>query len=130
VDVLPSSHSRNDDGYNSTLPVPFVHRLFRSSRAFGYCHTTTKNKSACMDEDDDQQQQQQEQILKDLSALLNTLTSIEEVLLDIDRLTSPSPIHDEGQTTTSSVYVKQQALIDELGQWKHIFQPNSNETTT
>ncbi len=83
-----------------------------------------------MEEDDEQQQQQQEQILKDLSALLNTLTSIEEVLLDIDRLTSPSPIHDEGQTTTSSVYVKQQALIDELGQWRHIFQPNRNETTT
>lgn len=91
VDVLPSSHSRNDDGCNSTLSDPVVHRLFRSSRAFG---------------------------------------SIEEVLLDIDRLTSPSPIHDEGQTTTSSVYVKQQALIDELGQWRHIFQPNRNETTT
>lgn len=52
----------------------------------------------------------QEQILKELSALLNTLSSIEEVLADIDRLTSP-------QGDDSSVFVKQQALIDELRRW-------------
>lgn len=57
-----------------------------------------------------QDQDHQEQILKELSALLNTLTSMEEVLNDIDRLTSP-------HGGDSSVFVKQQALIDELRQW-------------
>ena len=52
----------------------------------------------------------QEKILKELSALLNTLASMEEVLTDIDRLTSP-------QGDDSSVFVKQQALIDELRLW-------------
>ena len=58
-----------------------------------------------------QDEEHQGRILKELSALLNTLTSIEEVLSDIDRLTSP-------QGGGSSVFVKQQALIDELRQWK------------
>ncbi len=55
-------------------------------------------------------QDRQEQILKELSALLNTLTSMEEVLSDIDRLTSP-------QGGDSSVFVKQEALIEELRLW-------------
>jgi hypothetical protein len=62
-------------------------------------------------QEDQQDEHHQEQILKELSALLNTLTSIEEVLSDIDRLTSP-------RGGDSSVFVKQQALMDELRQWK------------
>ena len=88
--------------------------------------THSKQQNRRMEEDDQQHEQLQEQILKDLSALLNTLTSIEEVLLDIDQLTSPQ-VSEEGQTTTTtstttSVYAKQQALIDELGQWRNLFQ--------
>jgi len=85
--------------------------------------THTEQHNRHMEEDDQQHEQLQEQILKDLSALLNTLTSIEEVLLDIDQLTSPQ-VSEEGQatTTTTSVYAKQQALIDELGQWRNLFQ--------
>jgi hypothetical protein len=50
--------------------------------------------------------------LKELSALVNTLTSIQEVLEDIDRLTSPNQ--------PSSVYSKQEALINELQKWKDL----------
>ena len=62
-------------------------------------------------------EEQQEQVLKELSALLNTLTSMEEVLTDIDRLTSPNP---NAQMSSSSVYTKQQALLEELRQWRKI----------
>jgi hypothetical protein len=54
----------------------------------------------------------QPQVLKELSALVNTLTSIQEVLEDIDRLTSPNQ--------PSSVYSKQEALINELQKWKDL----------
>ena len=55
----------------------------------------------------------EEQVLRELSALLNTLTSIEEVLLDVERLTSP-----EGGPT--SFFVKQETLLNELHQWKNV----------
>ena len=63
-------------------------------------------------------EEQQEQVLKELSALLNTLTSMEEVLTDIDRLTSPNP--NAQMSNSSSVYTKQQALLEELRQWRKI----------
>lgn len=70
----------------------------------------TRHEQQAKQQEDQHDEHHQEQILKELSALLNTLTSIEEVLSDIDRLTSP-------QGGDSSVFVKQQALMEELRQW-------------
>ena len=55
---------------------------------------------------------EQDQVLKELSLLLNTMTSIEEVLEDIDRLTSPQQ--------PTSVYAKQRKLLEELRAWKDV----------
>jgi hypothetical protein len=67
--------------------------------------------------------QKEIQVLTELSAALNTLTSLQEVLDGIVTLTEPV-----GQSSTlslpqdkermASVAVKQQKLLDELHQWQ------------
>jgi len=57
----------------------------------------------------------QDLILMELSSLVNTLTSIEEVLTDIESLTSPE--------SSSSVLAKQIRLLEELDEWKSMLQP-------
>jgi hypothetical protein len=64
------------------------------------------------------------QVLTELSATLNTLTSLHEVLDDIVTLTEPvsqftSPPQQD-KHKMASVAVKQQKLLDELQQWQSI----------
>jgi hypothetical protein len=63
-------------------------------------------------------EQQQDLVLTELSALLNTMNSIEEVLQDIERLTSPA--------NPRSVYSKQENLLVELRQWAHVNQKSND----
>jgi hypothetical protein len=64
------------------------------------------------------------QVLTELSAAINTLTSLHEVLDDIVTLTDPvaqstsPPLRDKDKV--ASVAVKQQKLLDELYQWQSI----------
>ena len=59
-----------------------------------------------------QQQQQQSQILMELSEIVNTLTSIRQVLCDLERHTNPSNVGSYAQ--------KQELLLQELRQWEHV----------
>jgi hypothetical protein len=72
------------------------------------------------------------QVLTELSAALNTLTSLQEVLDDIVTLTEPigqssalSPLQDKNKMT--NVAGKQQKLLDELHQWQSISDNVSSE---
>jgi hypothetical protein len=69
------------------------------------------------------------QVLTELSATLNTLTSLHEVLDDIVTLTapvgvgqstSPPPPPPQDNNKMASVAVKQQKLLDELHLWQSI----------
>lgn len=59
---------------------------------------------------------QEDSILMELSSLVNTLNSIEDVLTDIERLTSPE--------SSSSVLAKQRLLLEELDKWKLMLKPS------
>ena len=63
-------------------------------------------------------QRQENQILAELSATLNTLTSISEVLGDIVALTEPSS-GDSGRPSSRSICHKQQLLLKELRLWNN-----------
>jgi hypothetical protein len=58
------------------------------------------------------QQQQQSQILMELSEIVNTLTSIRQVLCDLERHTNPSNVGSYAQ--------RQELLLQELRQWEHV----------
>jgi uncharacterized protein YerC len=71
------------------------------------------------------------QVLMELSATLNTLTSLYEVLDDIVTLTEPvvqstaPPPQDKHKM--ANVAVKQQKLLDELQQWQSISDDGSTK---
>jgi hypothetical protein len=65
------------------------------------------------------------QVLTELSAALNTLTSLKEVLDSIVTLTEPvgqpsSFSQPQDKQQLASVAIKQQKLLDELHQWQSI----------
>lgn len=100
---------------------------------------TDKEAIASNNNDSLQNQQQQQQqreglVLAELSAVVNTLSSISEVLDDIVRLTNPPSIPKKSEssptttagsrprnsTNTGSIAAKQFLLLEELHKWKDV----------
>lgn len=66
--------------------------------------------------------QKQEQILLELSATVNTLVSLDEVLQDITAQTSP----DDDDDNPNNIARKQEMLLKELNEWKKVILQPSN----
>ena len=70
--------------------------------------------------------QKQEQVLLELSATVNTLVSIDEVLQDIVALTTTTNSDDDDSNRTN-IARKQEMLLKELNQWKDLtLQPSTS----
>ena len=67
-----------------------------------------------------------EEVLLQLSSAVNTLNSLNEILIDIVGLTSIGDSDTGDDQGVSSIAEKQDLLLSELGEWKHYLGKGDN----